>query len=133
MLGAEARRSGQKYDIDPAFQHFLIRVHPGETALFRDLGTVSEVFQISQGGRDLTGEGIAHGPKHGVFISGKRLAGGSSSASASADQADLELRVVGGCAKNDLWERGKSCGGSCAFEERTAVGFQNIHGEYYTC
>ncbi len=130
MLRAEAGRCGQQHDIHAALEHFHVGIQARKLPFLRDIQPALEPFQVVERLGNLRLEQIADRPEHGVVIRHKGLLRRAGAPSAAANEADLELRIGGGCAEEDVRESGKGGGSSGGLEKCTAVG--RFHQDSFT-
>ena len=100
MLRAEVRRSGQNHHIDPGLENLLVGVETRKHVILIDgktlLSFAERLLQIFGGPLDALRECITHGDQFYVALGLQGLAGSSRTATAAADQSNLQGVITRG-------------------------------------
>ena len=101
VQGPEARRRGEDHEVHAAFQNFLVRIEPHKFAFLIniDLPGATALHRLKTAIK-FVAKHLTHRVEFTVAISRERLVDGTGTASATADEADLQLSAVG-LAKSD--------------------------------
>ena len=91
----EARRRGEDHEVHAAFQNFLVRIEAHKFSFLIEVNlTGAAALHRFETAIEFIAKHLAHRVEFAVAIGRERLINGASAASATADEADLQLPAI---------------------------------------